>query len=287
MRRRLSRSLSPPRWKEYRALLEAALEHGYQVVSLENWVREGDHGDRTLVLRHDVDQHPRSALRMAAIEQQLGLRSTWYFRWRTARTAVVSKLRDAGFAIGLHYETATRTILDRGGPPEHDLAARFEESRPILRAEIRAFADRHGPIRSVCPHGDSRVPGVNNGMLLRDADLSSYGVEFDGNEAMRGRRLGHWLTDRSAPEGGWRNGVDPHELLERGVSPILCLTHPNNWSSGLSLWIDRILTAALPKRWPERPIRTGGDDPPLEEPSGTSIVGSAVGADIDARRFQA
>lgn len=261
-RRRLARTLSGARWDEYADLLDAAAATGYEVVSLESWVVDGDPGPRVLILRHDVDQHPRSALPMAAIEEAAGVRSTWYFRWRTAHAGIIGSLAGRGFGVGLHYETLTRRQLRRGSP-RGEPASLVEECRSMLRAEIAAFSDRFGTIRSIAPHGDSRVPEVNNGVLMRDEDPSAYDIDFDGNEAMRGRRLGHWLTDRSATDGGWRDGVQPRSLLERGTSPILCLTHPNNWASGGSLWADRVLQAVLPWPAPARPIRTGRDDPRL------------------------
>ena len=221
----------------------------------------------TLVLRHDVDQHPRSALRMAEIEQELGVGSSWYFRWRTAHPTVIGSLQAAGFEVGLHYETLSRMTLERRreGVSQEPLLA---DARARLREEIAAFSRLYGPTRSVVPHGDSRVPGVNNAELLRGEDCSEYGIEFDANEAMRGRGIGYWLTDRTSAEGGWKDAVDPVELLDRGVSPILCVTHPNNWASGPGLWLDRLLRAALPDspRAPGdrglTPIRTGSDLPP-------------------------
>lgn len=263
VRPRFSRTVARSRWREYEALLVEAARQGYAIVSLEAWLDgQESGGDRTIVLRHDVDQDPRSALTMAAIERKLGLRSTWYFRWRTVHPTVVRSLRAAGFEVGLHYETLTRMTLDGSLPEADPLGA----ARAVLRQEVGAFAALFGPVRSVVPHGDSRVPGVRNARLLQGEAWDDYGIDWDGNEAMRGRRLGRWLTDRSAPEGGWKDAVDAHALLGDGVSPILCLTHPNNWSSGASLWRDRLLRTLPP--WsaagPVRPIRSGSDAPVLK-----------------------
>jgi hypothetical protein len=270
LRPRFSRTFSRSRWTEYRRFLDSARGHGYKLVPLEDWVRdtsEGADGERVMIMRHDVDQHPRSALTMAEIESDLGIRSSWYFRWRTAHPAVVAELRERGFEIGLHYETLTRRALEEGSAePESDEA--IAESRSQLREEIAAFERIFGPIRSVVPHGDSRVPGVRNAELLRGEDCSTYGIEFDGNEAMRGRGIAYWLTDRTAGEGGWKDGTDPEELLAAGTSPILCLTHPNNWASGPALWLDRVLRGTLPQApgraspTAGRPIHTGSDRPP-------------------------
>jgi hypothetical protein len=270
LRPRLSRTFSRSRWSEYRRFLESARGHGYRLVPLEQWVErtaDGVDGERVMIMRHDVDQHPRSALTMAEIESDLGIRSSWYFRWRTAHPAVIEALRDQGFEVGLHYETLTRRALEVGdGEPESEAA--LAESRERLREEIAAFERIFGPIRSAVPHGDSRVPGVRNAELLRGEDCSAYGIEFDGNEAMRGRGIAYWLTDRTTAEGGWKDGTDPEELLAAGESPILCLTHPNNWASGPALWLDRAMRGVLPhapgRAAPTagRPIRTGSDQPP-------------------------
>jgi hypothetical protein len=265
-RPRLSRTLSRARWREYHELLESAIDSDYAIVSVESWL-DGGGGGRTLILRHDVDQHPRSALIMASVERAFGVTSTWYFRWRTADPTVIAALRAADFGIGFHYETLSRVTLE-AGRSEPPAEAQIERARETLRREIAAFARLYGPLASVTPHGDSRVPAVSNAALLRGENWSRYGVRYDANEAMRGRGLRYWLTDRSSADGGWVDGVVPRTLFDDDTGPILCLTHPNNWTSGASLWLDRCLRAILPSasRSPNarpRPIRTGSDQPPI------------------------
>ena len=90
---RLARTLSGGRWDEYRGFLRTARELGYRVVALEEWVRESqqDRADPTLILRHDVDQHPRSALTMAAIEEGLGVRD---LELRDRHLTEINRFRD-------------------------------------------------------------------------------------------------------------------------------------------------------------------------------------------------
>ena len=269
----LSRTISRGRWNEYRSLLERAKDQGYEIASLETAVFAGrfeaDHP--VLILRHDVDQHPRSALTMAAIEEEVGVRSTWYFRWRTASLPVIAQLRELGFEVGLHYETLSRHGLKHGVGPRDDLRALVEESRCLLKQEVATFQELHGSIRSIAPHGDSSAPWLPNWILLSEEDPEAYGVEFDAIQTMRGRRLGFWLTDRTPAVGRWTGEADPQRLLALPVSPILCLTHPNNWVSGPSLWLDSVWRALLPSprpgsRWERRgPLRTGPDTPPASD----------------------
>lgn len=256
-RRRLGRTISRARWREYRGFLTLAQAQGYALVSLESWLAapEAHAGRDVLILRHDVDQCPASAARMAAIESELGICSTWYFRWRTAQPKVIQEIREGGHEVGLHYETLTRELLRRGLRAA-DAQALAPEVRPLLRAELAAFAERHGPARSTCPHGDTRMRGVHNGVLLQGEDLSAYGVRWEANSAVGRLPLDVWLTDRSSAEGRWKDELDPVELIVDRRSPILAVVHPNNWVSGLGLWCDRVL--------PERFGATGSDVPPLQ-----------------------
>ena len=238
-------------------MLRVVLGQEYDVLGVETWLAEPEraHERPVLLLRHDVDQHPGSALRMAAIETDLGLRSTWYFRWRTAQPRVIRAIQDGGHTVGLHYETLTRIALERGLRPEQT-GELIDEARELLAYELTAFSDRFGPARSTCPHGDTRMPRVNNGVLLRGEDLASYGIEWDANEALGRRGVDVWLTDRSSAEGRWRDAIDPVDLLIDRRSPLLLIVHPNNWVSGPALWWDRLVPGG---------IRTGSDEPRLAQ----------------------
>jgi hypothetical protein len=178
----------------------------------------------------------------------------------------VRAVQAAGGEVGLHYETLSRAVLAaRAMELEIDAQAAVERARLELKRELLAWSILFGPARSACAHGDTRVPDVNNAALLRDVDLSQYGLEFDANASMRSHDLAVWLTDRSRAEGSWRDGLDAFAILSSQASPILLLTHPNNWISGPGLWRDRLLAAVLrePGLGARRTLRTGSDTPPL------------------------
>jgi hypothetical protein len=178
----------------------------------------------------------------------------------------VQAVLEAGGEVGLHYETLSRIVFNeraagRANAPEQAI----EVARRALKRELIAFSVLFGPCRSACAHGDTRVPDVNNAVLLRDCDLHEYGVEFDANASMRSHDLAVWLTDRSKAEGSWRDGLDAAAIIESHVSPVLLLTHPNNWISGAGLWRDRLASKVLrePRLGASRALRTGSDTPPV------------------------
>ncbi len=269
--RPLARTLSPARWSEYDRLLGTARELGWATMDLEQWLVAGGVQGRVLIVRHDVDQSPGAALRMARLDDRHGVSGTWYFRWRTASPAAVGRVRELGGRIGLHYETLTRLMLERRLTAAQVDAPLIAAARGELRREIDAFIRRFGPIVSISAHGDTRVPGVSNQVLLAADDASAFGVRFDANQALSRHRLALWMTDRSGPEGGWEHRADAAAVLRGTDGPILCLTHPNNWCSGVALWSDRIRSRILPgppadggERWIG--TRTRDDRPPDDAP---------------------
>jgi 2-polyprenyl-3-methyl-5-hydroxy-6-metoxy-1,4-benzoquinol methylase len=277
-RRPLARTVSPARWSEYDRLLRCAREHEWTIMDLESWLEGGGIQGQVLIVRHDVDQNPAAALRMARLDARYEVSGVWYFRWRTASPAAIERIRHLGGRIGLHYETLTRLVLGRGLDGHAVDEPLVAAAREQLRGEITAFAQRFGPIGSISAHGDTRVPGVSNQLLLAAEDASVFGVRFDANQALSRHRLGRWMTDRSRPDGGWEHGLDAEAVLGAREGPILCLTHPNNWCSGAALWSDRVRARVLPTppldagEW-RVGTRTRNDRPPGDAPPGRPPTG--------------
>ena len=73
------------------------------------------------------------------------------------------------------------------GPADEAL---IESGRRALRDEISAFAGLLGPIRAVVPHGDYACARRAQRRVVARSGVAPYGIELDGNNAMRGWKLG-------------------------------------------------------------------------------------------------
>lgn len=63
------------------------------------------------LVRHDVDRKPEFALRMAKVEEEMGIKSTYYFRAKKCsfNVDIIKEIEGLGHEIGLHYESLSDT----------------------------------------------------------------------------------------------------------------------------------------------------------------------------------
>lgn len=66
-------------YSHYKKSLELAKNKGYTFMSLTEFEENKDK-EPLIILRHDIDFSPRSALELAKIENQLDIRSTYFVR---------------------------------------------------------------------------------------------------------------------------------------------------------------------------------------------------------------
>ena len=70
--------------------------------------------------RHDVDASPQAALAMASIEQELGVRATYYFNAKSefynllepAVSDIARRIAAMGHEVGVHFDAANADIAD-------------------------------------------------------------------------------------------------------------------------------------------------------------------------------
>lgn len=82
--------------------MEALKRQGFSFQPVERFMR-GPLG-KVVILRHDVDERPQNALKMAHIEYRLGIRATYYFRILKISNDpdVIAEIVRMGHEIGYH-----------------------------------------------------------------------------------------------------------------------------------------------------------------------------------------
>lgn len=114
----------------YRELLAAFLDAGYEVTPFSD--DPPSHG--SLLLRHDIDFDVQYANGMAAVEEELGVRATYFFLLRSpsynllddGNLSMITAMRDRGHRMSLHFDP---TLY-------HDVESGFERERRIFENAV-------------------------------------------------------------------------------------------------------------------------------------------------------
>ncbi|RLD51731.1 MAG: hypothetical protein DRI97_15300 [Bacteroidetes bacterium] len=148
--------------KTYKRLLIALRDAGYIFQPFADFIEKP--AGKSIVLRHDVDERPKNALKMAKAEHELGIRATYYFRIVKISNApdIIKQIVALGHELGYHYEDYSACN------GEMDNAIRqFEENLDYFRS--------YYPVKTVCMHGSS-MSDHDNRLLWKENSLKDFGL---------------------------------------------------------------------------------------------------------------
>lgn len=93
--------------KKYRSLLNLLLKHGYKFQTLKENLLNPEYN--LCILRHDIDRIPKNALKIALLEKEFGIQSTYFFRIvdHVFKPNIIRQIANLGHKIGYHYEDLT------------------------------------------------------------------------------------------------------------------------------------------------------------------------------------
>lgn len=253
LRRRPLRRLAAPfrerrfTYGAYAAFLERLA--GCEVVPLREF-SAARVGERAVVgLRHDIDAWLDSALVLARLEAERGLRAT-YFALHTApyyRDAIpaLKALQERGHEIGLHNDA-----LSVAGDPGETLRRELERLREagLEVVGVAGHGSRAAHERRLFGHQvfsglPARPRFPNSAIAPREPDfpqvtLAELGLAYDADFLDNDR----YYADSFYDERGRR--WHPEELDADALGPgtkTIVLTHPCHWDEGLSAKLRRAL----------------------------------------------
>ena len=147
----------------YKSLILAFQQAGYQFQTFEDAMTIPVEG-KLVVMRHDVDELAWNALRMAQLENRLGIRSTYYFRIvkQSNVPEVIKQIVALGHEVGYHYEDLS---LNDGN--QEKAMASFKKNL----AYFRTFY----PVRTVSMHGSS-TSKHDNRLFWECHKMADYGL---------------------------------------------------------------------------------------------------------------
>lgn len=123
-------------YEEYVDLLNEIEARGYEFASYGEPVEDGE-----VLLRHDVDWSPQRALRMAELEADNGVRSTYFFLLSSpfynalneGPREIIDRITSLGHRVGLHFSTHQYWSSE---PEDEELEAAVAREREILSSVV-------------------------------------------------------------------------------------------------------------------------------------------------------
>ncbi len=217
----------------YENILKYALKNNYNILTLEEYYNniQKYKNSKNILLRHDIDHDPNGALKMFEIEKNYGVKATYYFRWATAEERVIKTIKDAGFEVGLHYETISTYIKAKN--LKHVKQSDIKICKELLEKEIERFELLFGKINSICSHGakENREFKIVNTVLVDETMKEKFKI-FEAYDLKKESDV--YISDGDFTIKKWRYDVNPIDEIDKGSKIIYFLSHPLHWNTNLT-----------------------------------------------------
>ena len=163
----------------YRELLKALIAQDYYFQTFGDFLENPE--EKAIILRHDVDARNKNSLEFALIQQDMGIRGSYYFRIvpQSYDKRIIQEIARQGHEIGYHYEDmdlAYRDIKNKSGKKIKDSG-----DPELLKAAIISFEKNlanlreAAPVKTICMHGSPLSPHDNK-LLWTKYNYRDYGI---------------------------------------------------------------------------------------------------------------
>lgn len=224
---------------KYRQLLSQLISCGYEFVTYQQYC-EGNHSQRFVILRHDVDLKPQNSLRFAKEEKELRAKATYYFRAvpQSWDDSIIITIHQLGHEVGYHYESLTTC--------NGNLQEALEDFKHNLK-RLRELV----PVSTICMHGSPRSPfdskdiwkqyDYKNLNIIGEPYLSTdfskmlyltdTGRRWDGYKVSVRDKIEGYQEEWDAKGWSFHSTDDIIEALQENRLPdqLMITTHPQRW----------------------------------------------------------
>ena len=218
----------------------SALAGKYTSVTMDEYLTAGDKLQKRFVLmRHDVDGWAKNALRTARIEEEFGIRATYYFRTnqKTFVPEIIQEIEKMGHEVGYHYEVLSTA------------KGNYEKAIKLFESDVQKFRNICN-LKTICMHG-AVLSKYDNRDLWKFYDFRDFGVIGEAYLSV-GENL-NYFTDTGRcwnSKNNLRDFIpgkteqvfaettdDLIQLIEnREISNFYISIHPDRWKSNIVNW---------------------------------------------------
>lgn len=227
--------------KKYEELCELVSHKGIKTITVGEYLSSKIYDGNILLLRHDVDKSPESALRMATVEKKYNIVSSYYFRNKKGvfNPGIIESIAKLNHEIGYHYEVMDKAKGD------------FEKAIEIFIKELAEFRQIYD-VKTIAMHGNP-LSKWDNRDIWSKYNFKDYGItgevylSIDYSKVLYLSDTGrNWSKGKHKVKdyipGGQvsLNIVSTDELIDflpTSKQPVCLLAHPNRWSAN---WYDYI-----------------------------------------------
>ena len=253
----------------YQQLLVQLKNAGYVFQTFSEFLEKPK--DRIILLRHDVDDKKMNSLHFAKIQQELGIKGTYYFRMvpQSYDEDVIKEIADLGHEIGYHYEdmdfassklASSKSEVRSSKLREEDLydaaIVIFEENLMTLR---KLF-----PVKTICMHGSPRSP-YDNKAIWKKYKYKDYGIigepyfDVDFSEVFYLTDTGRmWDGDKVSIRDKVNTNIDSstinHQPSTNIQFPQFHSTHEIIATAQKNALPNKIMFTFHPQRWTNNPV---------------------------------
>lgn len=258
----------------YCLLLGALADKGYVFCTFEEFITGNP--SRAVVLRHDVDRHPKRALAIAELEHGRKIKASYHIRVTAegeihADASVLHEIISMGHEIAYHYEDLSRA-LDKTGKSRFAriMTEDFEEGVRVAKetfAQNLEMLRQYYPVRVISMHGDP-LSAHDNRKLWDYVSYTDFGIvcepyldinydkvlyvtdtgrRWDASNAnRRDRVVNHSDPVIMRTESHNRTIHSTFDLIRNvssGQTPdrLIINTHPQRWNSNTVPWVSELL----------------------------------------------
>jgi predicted glycosyltransferase len=247
---------------QYRLLLQSSKVMGYKFFTFEEWC-SGKAEGKYIIMRHDVDLMAERSLDTAIVENELGIKSTYYFRVvpQSNQPNIIKEIVRLGHEVGYHYEDLSITKGD------------IDKAIVLFKENLEYFRQFY-PVKTISMHGSPSSKWDNRDVWKKYhyVDFGVIGEPYFDLLApnLKLERRVVYFTDTGRMWNGDKYNVrdKPKQISQRDdlnqihttsdlinwldgakrEKIIMITTHPQRWTNSLLGWTKELIAQSIKNR---------------------------------------